>query len=105
MAKKTFAVEKLKAKINNRMMNPDVTVEEARGLVFVLESILHETGNYNGYSCVHWLYEGGCEAWNAHYEANKERLEGLLTGPDIRGYHDEKEPFINAGNDYRRWYY
>ena len=48
---KTFAIQTLKDAINASLLNSDDNgIEYRRGQCAVLESVLHESGNYSGYN-------------------------------------------------------
>ena len=47
--KKTISVEKLKDTINSCLANSTCEPEVRHGMIFVLEHVLFETGNYEGY--------------------------------------------------------
>ena len=48
--RKTISVEKFKTAINNCLANSTCDEPEVRhGMIFALELVLFETGNYNGY--------------------------------------------------------
>lgn len=49
MSRKTISVEKVKSKANNLLSNPDIIMEEKLGVITMIESILHETDNYQGF--------------------------------------------------------
>ena len=49
MSRKTISVEKVKSKANNLLANPDIIMEEKLGVITMIESILLETDNYNGF--------------------------------------------------------
>lgn len=61
--RKTFEVEKLKKMINARI-EKGIDPEARQELAAVLRTVLHETGNYNGFNYVDW-YNGGCDLWRA----------------------------------------
>ena len=63
--KKTIDVERVKVLINTILEQPStkVTDIEKRQLCTVLETILHETGNYHGYNNLDWIRFGGFEKW------------------------------------------
>lgn len=48
--RKTVDVASVKTLVNDALAMEDRTEDEARALCFVLENVLMETGNYNGYS-------------------------------------------------------
>jgi len=51
MARKTISVEKVKKWGNNFLLNsPDKQTEMRHGIAFLLETVLHETGNYRGFT-------------------------------------------------------
>jgi hypothetical protein len=65
MARKTHSVAKFQQTINHALDNPGLTQDEKRVLCIVLEKVLHETGNYDGFG-----YAGGYDPknqYNRHY--------------------------------------
>ena len=50
MKRKTFKVKDLVDKMNSRLENSTCSPEARFGMISVLESILHETGNYAGFN-------------------------------------------------------
>ena len=50
MKRKTFNVKDLVDKMNDRLKNSTCSPEARFGMISVLESILHETGNYRGFT-------------------------------------------------------
>lgn len=64
MARKTVTVDWLKSQLNHRIKNAP-TLTERMALCLVLESILHEVGNYRGFSYLDgWT---GTEDWRHWY--------------------------------------
>lgn len=49
MARKTYEVEKLKGLVNRRLDALTTSPEVRRELALLLETVLHETGNYQGF--------------------------------------------------------
>ena len=49
MSRKTISVEKIKNKANELLANPDIIMEEKLGVITMIEFVLHETDNYNGF--------------------------------------------------------
>lgn len=91
--KKTISIEWLRETINQRLASPNRTREERMALAGVLEAALVEARRYRGFNSVHWLQEGGYDAWVAAGQ------------PDF----PEKKKFIHGTEDgsdnYRRFYY
>lgn len=84
MAKtKTFKVADLKNKINHRLAHGDDSPEVRLELCGLLESILHDTGNYKGFNYVAWL-EGGCDRW--HRDGKPEHTSRYL-GDETRRFY------------------
>jgi hypothetical protein len=55
MKRKTYPVEKLRVKVNEMILNsPDERVHSRESLGILLEIVLFDTGNYNGFR---WLSE------------------------------------------------
>lgn len=61
---KTIAVSKVKELANSLLANKKLTDEERKGVAALLERVLFESDNYNGYGLVDWL-EGGFQKWVA----------------------------------------
>ena len=96
--RKNISVEDLKAEVNRRLAIPSLLPEQRAVLASLLESVLHDTGNYAGYQDVYWIREGGYEAWKA---------SGLED--TIENYQTKKTFFYSADgstvDNYRRVYY
>ena len=60
--RKTITVEDLKVRVNNMIERSNSTPEARRALGVLLETVLMDTGNYNGFNYLAWL-NGGCEQW------------------------------------------
>lgn len=63
----TFDVKKLKIMVNTLLANPQISQEQKAGAAITLEQVLHDTGNYKGFTHNDWDH-------NKTYEENK-RLE------------------------------
>ena len=99
MAKKTIKVEHIKAWANKELERTDeyarTTPGFKAGICLMLERILHDTGNYQGFMYLYWM-EGGCEDWYAAGEPNFPKKDEFLYG-----LHDSKY----RGCVYARVYY
>lgn len=60
-ARKTYEVQKLKDRINH-MLEQDISEDARITLCVLLEDVLHETNNYQGFQHIEWI-NGGCEQW------------------------------------------
>jgi len=90
MSRKTFSVEALRERTNAYLANDAKRDGEARqALMTVLESILHETGNYNGFK---YLTRAEVAISNA--------TPGINTTPDGQFIDDYRARF--AGTDRTR---
>ena len=69
--RKTIRVLDLKTKINGYLLRPSVTQAEKQGMCFVLETVLHQTGNYLGYG---WAI--GCQPFFSSPEGKREPNPG-----------------------------
>jgi len=49
MSRKTVAIDTLKARVNRDLARESGTDEARLAVAYVLESMLHETGNYRGF--------------------------------------------------------
>ncbi len=56
MIRKTMTVEKIKEMVNNRLAKSTCTPEARMMAVSILESILHETGNYRGFEYLEGVF-------------------------------------------------
>jgi hypothetical protein len=72
---KEIANSMLATKSNVDMFNgKDVWPPEAReGVSRLLDAILHESGNYNGFNYVYWINEGGFEQWRSDGQPDNNR--------------------------------
>lgn len=66
MARKTIEVSKIKTWVNHHLAsNLSVSTKESRlAYASLLESVLHETGNYKGFNYLEWM-NGGADRWHA----------------------------------------
>ena len=90
MARKTFKVEDLKARVNGCIRDTQYTNAEKSVMCMLLENVLHETGNYKGYQYLYWDVTG-YDLWKRAGEP-----EG-----------DDKNQYItnNGLEEYSRYYY
>lgn len=95
--KKTFSVAAFKDDINRRLLmayesKSDSAIYDTQhfcaALCSILEDVLHKSGNYHGYNCLHWL-KCGCDRWEKDGK------------PDF----PKKNEYINGGKEYCRHYY
>lgn len=66
--RKTMNVEDFKKFVNGQLERTDEFATSGTfksGLCVALESVLHATGNYQGYNNLYWL-ERGCDEWRAN---------------------------------------
>jgi hypothetical protein len=49
MGRKTINVDLVKGKVNKLLSNPNIIMEEKLGIITMIEYVLHETDNYNGF--------------------------------------------------------
>ena len=84
--RKTIQVEDLRKTVND-MLKAETSKEERMGMITVLESVLHSTGNYNGFK-----YLDKREVPNGHR-------------PGIRGYDGTYEENFRDTDDSRRFYF
>lgn len=61
--RKTVDVSMIKAQVNQMIAALGSTVEGRRALGALLSTLLHETGNYQGFKYLGWTKEGGLERW------------------------------------------
>ena len=69
---KTLKIEWLKDLVNEYIENPNTTHLERKALCTVIETVLHETGNYEGYNYNYWL-DVGFDEWLADGEPEKDK--------------------------------
>lgn len=64
-SKKTVPVAQILKRANEILAldNQHVNADFRRGVASLMEHILHQTGNYQGFNYVAWTDEGGCEQW------------------------------------------
>lgn len=84
-SRKTYEVQKLKERINH-MLAQNISDDAKVALCIILEGVLHETNNYQGFQYIHWR-NGGYEQW---------MIDGEPGFP-------EKSKYI--GPEYKREYY
>jgi hypothetical protein len=68
MKRKTINVDVVKTKANSLLANPNLVMEEKLGIITMIEHILHETDNYNGFRYLKLDSDGsapklGSESW------------------------------------------
>jgi len=67
--RKTVNVEWLKDKANTLLANPDLLMEEKLGVIAMIEMVLLETDNYNGFVPLYYIDgatpEVGTDEWTA----------------------------------------
>ena len=57
-AKKTMDVAEIKKFANKQLANPEINDAEKRGIITMIERILHDTGNYQGFQYNYWNKTG-----------------------------------------------
>lgn len=94
MARKTIEIEKVKELVNDMLLHtPDKDTERRVGAFIVLEQLLHDTGNYQGYNHLTSQHMG-------------ESLNGKSIGIDIIACNagDWENQFKDC-DDTRRYYF
>lgn len=95
--KKTFNVQAFKDDINRRLLmayeaKSDSAIYDTQAfcaaLCSILESVLAESGNYNGFNYLYWM-KVGCDRWNKDGQ------------PDF----PKKNEYLYGGKEYCRHYY
>ena len=81
--RKTIEVNTVRTRVNAMLANPKVTEEERRGMCLVLEFMLYNTNNYNGFNYVDWL-NGGCDRWRADGSPSD---NSSYLGPEYKRYY------------------
>ena len=78
--RKTITVQAIRNTANAQLARNFWTQDAKRAICMMLESVLHETGNYRGYNNTLWL-DGGCGAWQ---EAGKPEgwIKAAFIGPE-----------------------
>ena len=89
MKRKTITVELVKEIINNQLAIGYWNQEQKKALASVLETILMDTGNYNGFNSADWLDHGFREWYNKKQETGDKHLSTI--------------PYL--GEQYNRRYY
>lgn len=93
MAKrKTFDVDSFRNLINNMLAGSVCTAGERKSMLIILEHVLMETGNYNGY----------------RYLSKEHVPEGHLPGINVSAFDKETNPSVEAlfqGTDNTRVFY
>lgn len=92
MKRKTIAVERIKEVVNEQLKNDNISQEAKKELCSVLETVLFETDNYNGFNHLKWI-NGGSAEWM--HLLNK----GLVSATDSVS----RQQYI--GPEYNRRYY
>lgn len=87
--RKTFSVAEFTDKINRFLASDPSQISEVerRTAIVILNDILHETGNYQGYQYLEWM-NGGCNQWikdgspddKAKYIGDETRRHYFLNG-------------------------
>lgn len=83
--RKTIPVEKIRDLVNGFLSNPNTTKEGRELMSTMIEVILFDTDNYQGFNYLGWM-KGGCDAWLA-----------------LNDHNADKSPYI--GDETRRHYY
>lgn len=63
----------------NAMMERDIPVEAKRAIRSLVESILHDTGNYHGFNYIKWH---GPEGWKKWHEDGEPEDKTPYLGPE-----------------------
>lgn len=69
MARKTIQVGDLLERANFMLRNDAVSEDEKSGIAMMIETVLHATDNYSGFSYVDGYH--GEESFKRHYHASK----------------------------------
>lgn len=69
MSRKTVEVSKVLAEANAMLANDKLSDGERQGIIALLERILFDTGNYQGYNFLDWM-NGGSEQWHKQGESD-----------------------------------
>lgn len=96
MAKKqrrqTIKVKELVASLNQQLADPNLSQEEKKVICSIIERILLDTNNYQGFTHITWA-TGGAKEWSKAVE------EGRVKEDDYKA----KQEYI--GPEYNRIYY
>ena len=108
MARKTVDVAYVREKVNDLLKHENVSDDFRQGAISVLESILHHTGNYNGYIYLSWVEKEGRERSGVEQWRYDNALQGVDTACMSYSSRLEKQelpivPYL--GNLTRRVYY
>jgi hypothetical protein len=75
---KNVKVDKVKGMINYILADSSLSQETKKEFCIFLETILHETKNYNGYNFLEWI-NGGYKKW---VEDNRPKDNGKYVGKE-----------------------
>ncbi len=76
--RKTIEVEWIKDRINTQLAEPSFSQPEKMRLCFLLEDVLHQSNNYNGFQFNYWN-DGGYKAWLTAGEPSFPEKEKYIT--------------------------
>ncbi len=77
MPRKTFDVKEFKEIINSRLALTTLTQTEKIGYCSILEQVLQETGNYQGFGYIAWE-NGGHDQWVADGRPDRSKVDPYL---------------------------
>jgi len=92
MSRKTFKVDELKSFVNNQLASSYGTFDTREGYIILLEKVLHDTDNYNGFGYL------------SETRLPTDVLPGINTNEDGSIVEDYNLRFINTDST-RRFYF
>ena len=106
MPRKTVDVAYVREKVNDLLKHGDVSDDFRKGASSVLESILHHTGNYNGFNYLSWVEKEGRERCGVEQWRYDNALQGVDTACMSSRLEKQELPTLPyLGNLTRRVYY
>lgn len=78
-AKKNIKIDRIKALVNHSLRQEALTQEAKEALCQLLEGVLMETGNYNGFYYLGWV-NGGSVQWE---KDGRPQNQTLYLGPEF----------------------
>ena len=85
MPRKTCNVEQLRNTVNEMLQNSTCSADTRQGMINVLEQVLHDTGNYNGFQYLgkEATPEGQLPGINTHYAPRPSGGYNLMIGDKL----------------------
>lgn len=87
--RKTMSVDSFKEYANKMLKRTDLQDFDKDTLCQVLEHVLHESNQYQGFSYLYWLEEG-CDLWHKNGEPEGREKDVYIYGPTNSKYRGDK---------------